>query len=400
MAPIRSARQGGLIPHWAKEVSPYVIISHLRGRAAAPLPVCCLCCSAESFTSRILRTIKTLPYIICKLFHKRGCNEREHLLSDAGCNSKIRGLGRSISFLLAGAQDYNRTYNRKDEQMKAKTKRWTLFLPAILAGLVFLSACADLKSIRVFADKSADLAGYTSLSADYPRSVERQKRYQEEKYHAKLDEELQKRNAQQPALLALHKGVEEYMSALGALASDELVSCDQSVDALAGEIKKAKLIDDSKADAFASLTKLIAKASTDLYRQKKLKQIIGEANNDFQTVIIALSDIVGKDFTSSLDNEAVAVDKYYKKIITIAEKAPPQQAAIELLKERWQERRDEVKVKREACVLYVKTLKSIGEGHQMLFDNKDHLSTKQVANSINAYSKEVSALYKQIKELK
>ena len=284
--------------------------------------------------------------------------------------------------------------------MKPQTRRWTMLLPISLAALVFLSACADLKSIRKFADTSADSAGYTSLSADYPKSIERQKRYQEEKYHAQLDKEFQKRKAQQPALLALHKGVEEYMSALGALASDELVSYDKSVDSLAGDVKKAKLIDDSKADAFASLTKLITKAATDMYRQRKLKQLIGDSNKDFQTVISAMTDIVGQDFVSSLDNEAAAIDKYYKEIVTIADKAPPQQAAVELLKEKWREKKDEVEVKKQACILYVKTLKTIGGGHQLLFENKDKLSSKQVLDSINSYGKDVSAIYKQIKDLK
>jgi hypothetical protein len=284
--------------------------------------------------------------------------------------------------------------------MKAQTRRWTILLPVGLAALVFFSSCGDLKSIRKFADASANSAGYTSLTADYPKSLERQKRYQEEEYHAEVDKEFQERKAQQPALLALHKCVEEYMSALGALASDELVSYDKSIDSLAGDVKKAKLIDDSKAEAFASLTKLIAKAATDLYRQRKLKQMINDANKDFQVVITAMIDIVGKDFTSSLDNEATAVDKYYEEIKTISEKAPPQQAAIALLKDKWQEKKDEVEAKRQACVLYVKTLKTIGDGHKLLFDNKDKLSTKQVLDSINTYGKEVSALYKQIKDLK
>ncbi|MCR4289673.1 MAG: hypothetical protein NUV86_05365 [Candidatus Scalindua sp.] len=284
--------------------------------------------------------------------------------------------------------------------MRLQTRRLRMFLPVSLAAAVLLSACADLKSIRKFADISADSAGYTSLSADYPKSIERQKRYQEEKYHAQLDKEFQRRKAQQPALLALHKGVEEYMSALGALASDELISYDKSVDSLAGEIKKAKLIDDTKADAFASLTKLIAKAATDSYRQRKLKQLIGDSNKDFQTVIGAMSDIVGQGFVSSLDNEEVAVDKYYKEIVTIADKAPPQQAAVELVKEKWRGKKDEVEAKKQACSIYVKTLKTIGQGHQLLFDNKDKLSTKQVLDSINSYGKEVSDLYKKIKDIK
>lgn len=275
-----------------------------------------------------------------------------------------------------------------------------MLLPVSLAALVFLAACADLKLIRKFADTSADSAGYTSLSADYPKSIERQKRYQEEKHHAQLDKEFQKRKEQQPALLGLHKGVKEYMSALGALASDELVSYDKSLDSLAGDIKKTKLIDEAKADAFAALTKLITKAATDMYRQRKLKQLIADSNRDFQIVIGAMSDIVGQDFVSSLDNESVAVDKYYKEIVTIADKAPPQQAAVELVKETWREKKDELEAKKQACGLYVKTLKKIGEGHQLLFDNQDKLSSKQLLDSINSYSKDVSELYKKIKDLK
>src|SRR4030042_6328167 len=99
--------------------------------------------------------------------------------------------------------------------MKPETRKWRMLLPVSLAAMVFLSACADLRSIRKFADTSADSAGYTSLSADYPKSIERQQRYQEEKDNAQLDKEFQKREEQQPALLALHKGVEEYMNALG-----------------------------------------------------------------------------------------------------------------------------------------------------------------------------------------
>lgn len=281
-----------------------------------------------------------------------------------------------------------------------RNSKWMMLLPTTLALLVYLAGCADLKSIRKFADTSADSASYTSLSADYPQSIERQKRYQEEKYHAQLDKEFQERKAQQPALIGLHKGVEEYMHAIGALASDELVSYDKSLDSFASNIKKAKVIDDTKADAFTALTKLIAKAATDMYRQKKLQQLIEDSNKDFQIVIRAMTDIVGQDFVSSLDNEGTAADKYYKEIVTVADKTPPQQAAVELVKEKWREKKDEIEARKRACGLYVETLKKIGDGHQLLFDNKDKLSSKQFLDIIDSYSKDVSSLYKKIKDLK
>lgn len=275
-----------------------------------------------------------------------------------------------------------------------------ILLSVSLAAIVLFTACADLKSIRSFADTSADSAGYTSLSGDYLKSIEREKLYQPESQHAHLENIIQMRKAQQPALLGLHKGISEYMSALGALASDETVSYDKSLDSLAGDIKKTKIIKDNEADAFISLTKFISKAATDLYRQKKLKQLISESNNDFQLVIAAMSGIVGTDLVSSLANESVAVDKYYKNIVTIAANAPPQQAAVELVNDKWKERQNELEAKKQACTLYAKTLEKIGKGHQLLFDNKDKLPSKQLLDSIKSYGKEVSAIYKQIKELK
>ena len=280
-----------------------------------------------------------------------------------------------------------------------RNSKWIMLLATTSALLVYLAGCADLKSIRKFADTSADSASYTSLSADYPQSIERQKRYQEENY-AQLDKKYQERKAQQPTLIGLHKGIEEYMHALGALASDELVSYDKSLDSFAGDIKKAKVIDDTKADAFTALTKLIAKAATDMYRQRKLQQLIEDSNKDFQIVICAMTDIVGKDFVSSLDNEGTAADKYYKEIVTVADKTPPQQAAVELVKEKWREKKEEIEARKRACGLYVETLKKIGDGHQLLFDNKDKLSSKQFLGIIDSYSKDVSSLYKKIKDLK
>lgn len=284
--------------------------------------------------------------------------------------------------------------------MKVKKKNWRLFLPLSLTALIFLSACADLKSIRRFADTSADSVGYTSLSREYLTSIERQKRYQEEKYHAKLDELSKKRKEQEPALLGLHMGVEEYMSALGALASDELVSYNKSLDSFADGIKTTRLIKDNEADAFAALTKLIAKAATDAYRQKKLKQLIGDSNKDFQIVIGAMKELVGRAFIESLDNEEISAEKYYKEIIKIAEAAPPQQASIELVRDKWLQKKDEIEAKKQACNLYVETLSKIGEGHLLLFDKRDQLSSKQLLDTINSYGKDVSKLYNKIKDLK
>ncbi|MFA5924575.1 MAG: hypothetical protein WC856_25355 [Methylococcaceae bacterium] len=277
-----------------------------------------------------------------------------------------------------------------------KTNILTLSASGVI--LLLLSACADLKGIRQFSETSADSAGYTALSIDYVKSIERQKIFQDQSRHADLDKIIKTRKEQQDALLGLHRGVQEYMTAIGALAADELVSYDNALDSFSKNVKSAKLphLDDKSVDAFSALTKLIAKAATDAYRQKQLNLIIGESNTDFQVLIASMSDIVGLDYVSSLEDEEAAVDKFYQKIIVIADNAPPQQASIQLLKEIWQAKKDSIQAKKQSCILYAKSLKKIGEGHQLLYQNREKLTAKQFLDTLYGYRKEIEALNKEI----
>ncbi|HRQ07327.1 MAG TPA: hypothetical protein PK000_04245 [Candidatus Saccharibacteria bacterium] len=270
------------------------------------------------------------------------------------------------------------------------------------AILLLLSACADLKGIRQFSEVSADTASYTALSIDHVKSFERQKRFQDQSRHADLDRKIKDRKQQQDALLGLHRGVQEYMTAIGALAADELVSYDSALDSFSKNLKSAKMphLNDKSVDAFSALIKLIAKAASDAYRQKQLNLIIGDSNTDFQTLISSMSDIVGLYYISSLEDEEAAVDKFYQKIIVIADNAPPpQQASIQLLKESWQAKKDAIAVKKQSCALYAKSLKKIGEGHQLLYQNREKLTAKQFLDTLYGYRKEVEALNKEIQNI-
>jgi hypothetical protein len=181
-----------------------------------------------------------------------------------------------------------------------------------------------------------------------------------------------------------------------------LISYDKSLDSLAGVIKNAKLpsFDAKQVDAFTALTKVIAKAATDGYRQRELKRLIMESNSDFQLLVAAMTNIVGTDYVASLENERVAADKYYKEILMISEHAPPQQASIQLVKESWQNIQSNITAKKQICLLYVETLRKIGDGHQLLYDNRDTISSKQVLDSIYTYRNDIEGLFKAINELK
>src|SRR5690242_19824776 len=77
------------------------------------------------------------------------------------------------------------------------TSRVRTMLYFVVTAILFIG-CADLRAIRKFADTAADSAQYTALSSDYPKSIERQKRYQPNNQQQTLDSILKTRQSQQP----------------------------------------------------------------------------------------------------------------------------------------------------------------------------------------------------------
>lgn len=275
----------------------------------------------------------------------------------------------------------------------------------LLSSLV-LSGCANLKSIRAFSEISSEATTYATFADDYIKTVERQKRYQDASQHSKLDEIIKEREAQQSVLLAVHKEVSDYISTLGELASDEIISYDKSLDEMS---KKMEIIKDkdgkpvfekAQIDAFGALSKLLAKAATDAYRQNKLQKIIESSNKDFQIIIAILKKYIEIGYIESLKNERGAVEKYYDTIIMTAKMNPPQDAAIELVMDKFIERKDAIDTKKKAAESYLKILNKIGEGHQLLYDKRNEISSEQLLSTIKGYGKDISNLYKSMKELK
>jgi hypothetical protein len=272
---------------------------------------------------------------------------------------------------------------------------------AILLGLCagLLAGCADLKSIRKFADSAADTASYTDLTADYIGGPDRMKQYQEsEDRKAELAKESAAREKQEKALLGLHRGIQDYMNAIGALASDEVISYDASLQKLGNEIKATKMISDPEtADAYQGIARILLKAATDGYRQKKLKQLIDEANAPFQKVAGALKELVGGAYLLSLTNEMEVLDLYYKDVVRQAQANDP---GTEMVKDTWRTKREELEKREKACVTYAATIGKIAEAHQALFDNKDKLNVKVTLDMISSYSQDLDDLKKKIKQLR
>ena len=288
---------------------------------------------------------------------------------------------------------------KKTDSQTIMKKHVSIFSMRILltaALVVTLSyGCANLSAIRQFAESASRTAEYTKLVDDYVQCASRQKKYQPENQHERLEQIAKERSGEKGALILRHLLIEEYMDALGQLAADQVVTYDKEIDSLGAAAKQGKFIDDEEAAAFSALGKVLTKAATDGWRQRKLKQLIEKSNEPLQLVISSLKQIVDDGFAGDLKNEEVAVEKYYHAIIADSH----DKAGIAALEEWMTTKLETIRKRGKAIETYSEALVKIAEGHKKLYHNRNRVRSKELLGQMSRYAKDLRKAYDTLKDL-
>lgn len=279
-------------------------------------------------------------------------------------------------------------------------------LSLLLLTCLLPTGCADLQAVREFAKTSAATADYRQIITDYIESPIRQKRYQPENHAAQLDSIAKKRAGQKKLLEGSQTILVEYMSALGDLAADELPNVDSEIEGLGKALEKAGIAGDGDdvvskktATAAGNIARVLTRAALDHWRQDRVKTIIRDSDDNVQTVVAGLREIVLKDFNASLDIEAEAVKMYFEAPIASAESRNDTDAVPPLARILMLEHLDRIKERRDRLTSYAQVLDKIGKGHAELLSNVDRLEDKALKERLKKYAKDLQTLYKAINEI-
>jgi len=255
------------------------------------------------------------------------------------------------------------------------------FLAVVWLGLV-ASGCANLGAIREFASTSSDAAQYSQLVGTYVDTPMRLMRYEPESQRPVLVRQAAERKAQQEQLLLRQRLIQTYMDALGQLAADGLATYDKQLDGLGSALRAAKFADQGEAAALAGVSKRLATAVTERWRQGKLVTLIEETDAPFQVVVGALVVIVESGFAGDIANEQEAINKYYTEL----QRTSRDPAGLAALAE-WRAMREGQIRDREAAIRsYVVVLKTIASGHHKLYESRRELSSVGVQAEIHQYT--------------
>jgi hypothetical protein len=264
---------------------------------------------------------------------------------------------------------------------RPRTRSGFRFLALVWLALV-VSGCANLGAIRDFASTSSDAAQYNQLVGTYVTTPTRLMRYEPESQRPVLARQATERTAQQEPLLLRQRLIQSYMDALGQLAADGLASYDKQLDSLGTALQAAKFADQSEAAALAGVSKRLATAVTERWRQSKLVTLIEETDAPFQVVVGKLVTIVETGFAGDIANEREAVNKYYTEL----QRTSRDPAGLAALGE-WRDMREgQIRDRETAIASYVVVLKTIATGHHKLYESRHDLSQVGVQAEIHQYT--------------
>jgi len=271
----------------------------------------------------------------------------------------------------------------------------TIVLSAV-ALLAFTQGCTtNLKAIQDFANLSAESAQYTTLVDEYLEFPNRQKHYQPPSRHANLDAMAQDRAAQESALLLRQSIIETYMKSLGRLAADEVVDNTEELSKLSAALQNHTGANPQETEAYEKIAGILTKVASDRWRQSQLRDLIEQANPPIQQILGSLHRIVSDGFGGDHQTEEAAIQNYYSTL-TLESQDPAGKAALA----EWKEfRMSQVHERSEAIQIYGKVLGNISDGHQRLFDQRQHLTKKEVLQQVGDSVKNLRTLLETIKKL-
>lgn len=264
-------------------------------------------------------------------------------------------------------------------------------------SLAALTGCANMAAIKEFGKISADAANYQKLTAEFGSMPTRGKLYtfaSEDDARKTMDAAAERRKPSVKAANLFQATLSEYMTTVADLASDEAVSFDTEIGALADAALAKKYIEEREAKAVKTIGGIIASATTDFYRQRKLKEVIGDADAPLQIVVVAMVDLVNKAFVASLEDEQALVRGYYQNLEQRARHEDRQLAAAERIYAEGAQKQVELAESIAAARAYAKTLQNIGVAHHELYKQRDKVSDAEVQRQLKQYVRKIWLGYK------
>lgn len=196
-----------------------------------------------------------------------------------------------------------------------------------------------------------------------------------------------------------YNSIEGYFQGLGNLSQNELTkySSNAVLSALTADELGPVKIEERTASAFSSLSNTLLRASTDFYRRKKIVEYIEKANEPIQILLGKFESIISNNLKKELRFKRERLYAYYtdmKMNRTLTSDYEKSKATAD-----YYQALEAIQRKEKELDVFGKSLAEIAKGHQVLYENRNKLSVKNLQELLQGYSSNVKELISEFNKL-
>lgn len=261
----------------------------------------------------------------------------------------------------------------------------------LLASLLpfFLAGCINLNAVNEWSTSAVDAAEFNNIVTTYSDTPARLLRYSAEGTDpAAFNQLTELREKQAESLRETLKVVQEYMAALASLSADQPIGIAEDLGKASANLASLGVAEEATLGAVGRIVALLGEQAISGYRARAASRLIEQANVPLQVILSEdgdLSRIVSVDFASDLSNEKLQLQLYFDSLA----RSPSSPTARAALAEWRPVRVREVEVREKAIASYAKVLRNLADGHQALYDGRNALGDKALANRLFNLAKEL-----------
>jgi hypothetical protein len=203
--------------------------------------------------------------------------------------------------------------------------------------------------------------------------------------------------------LLIYNSLRGYFDGLAKIAAGDLT--DYNFDALKiafnegtfGTVKISK----EEVNAYAAISKILLKVTTDIYRKNKIAKYIEEANMPVQVLLNKLKSIVHLNMEEELEFKKLANFTYCVQLLdTTLYKDHLNHVEKSRIALAYYQQNSMIDLQKKQIETFSKSIATIAEGHQKLYDNRNKITAKEVREMLIGYISNLEDIETEINKLK
>jgi len=288
------------------------------------------------------------------------------------------------------------------KQGKMKNQFHKLVLAVLLVSII-LNSCVSLKSVDNFSSTSLNgLKKFEEINYSFQQHcIERCQFEAIKEFDIKKETDCKCDIYKQAdkATLLIYNSIKGYLTGLANLSNNNLT--DYSANSLEKSLKEGAFgdisIEKKHVEAYSTILEILSRSITDGYRKNKIEIYVEEANEPIQVLLDKFQFILKENLEVELDFKKERLFDYYQdmKLNNTISDYEKGKATIDYYQQLF-----DIDAKQKQIGAFARSLKSISDGHQKLYDNRNKMSANELKVLLASYTSDIQDIISEINKLK